>query len=130
MKFKSPQVNLYVESLDVSKEFYEKLGFKVTFTAEIAGKAVHHELVLDGFKLGIATKQSAREVHGLNPGENSGCEIVLWADDTDEAMQYLLQNGATVISEPHYFLDYRLRSGWVRDPDGNPIQIVSKTVEK
>jgi hypothetical protein len=92
IKFKSPQVNLFVESLEIARGFYEKLGFKVTFTAEIAGRTVHHELVLDGFNLGIATKESAWEVYGLNTGEELGCEIVLWTDDADEAMQYLLEN--------------------------------------
>ena len=125
MEFKTPQINLYVENLEASREFYEKLGFKLHFTAEIEDKAVHHELLLDGFTLGIATMESAREVHGLAPGKNSGCEIVLWTEDTDLAIQYLLENGATMLSKPHDFLDH-LRSGWVQDPDGNPIQIVCK----
>lgn len=125
MEFMTPQINLYVENLKVSKEFYEKLGFKVNFTAEIEGKAVHYELLLDGFKLGIATKQSTKEIHGLNPGKNTGCEIVFWVEDTDLAIQHLLENGAAMLSKPHDFLD-NLRSGWVQDPDGNPIQIVCK----
>ncbi|MFD1673773.1 VOC family protein [Alicyclobacillus fodiniaquatilis] len=130
MKFMTPQVNLYVDNLEVSRKFYEKIGFKVNFTAEIAGTAVHHELILDDFTLGIATKESARAVHGLNPGTNSGCEIVLWTDDTDTAMLHLLENGATMLSQPHDFLDGRLRSGWVQDPDGNPIQIVSRDAKR
>lgn len=81
--------------------------------------------MLDGFKLGIATKESTREIHGLTPGKNSGCEMVLWVEDTDLAIQYLLDNGAALLSKPHDFLD-NLRSGWVHDPDGNPIQIVCK----
>ncbi len=28
MNFSSPKINLYVESLEVSRYFYEKLGFK------------------------------------------------------------------------------------------------------
>jgi predicted lactoylglutathione lyase len=126
MKFQTPQVNLYVESLEVSKRFYENLGFKVTFTAEVEHRAVHHELVLDGFILGIATRDSGREIHGLNTGKNSGCEIVLWTDHVNEAIQYLVENGAKMLSEPHDFLDGKLRSGWVLDPDDNPIQIVSR----
>jgi predicted lactoylglutathione lyase len=125
MKFTSPQINLYVNNLDLSKAFYEKLGFTLTFTAEIEGKPVHYELVLDGFKLGIATKESTKEIHGLTPGENMGCEIVVWTEDTDSAIQYLVENGATILSNPHNFLD-NLRSGWVQDPDDNPIQIVCK----
>lgn len=125
MKFTSPQINLYVNNLDLSKAFYEKLGFTLTFTAEIEGKPVHYELVLDGFKLGIATKESTKEIHGLTPGENMGCENVVWTEDTDSAIQYLVENGATILSNPHNFLD-NLRPGWVQDPDGNPIQIVCK----
>lgn len=129
MEFRTPQVNLYVEDLEVSRRFYEKLGFQISFTAEIAGKLVHQELLLDGFHLGIATKESTNRMHGLRPGTNSGCEIVLWTDDTDAAIQYLLDNGAVILSEPHDFLDGRLRAGWVRDPDGNPIQIVCRKTE-
>ncbi|WP_442599894.1 VOC family protein [Neobacillus sp. D3-1R] len=130
MEFRTPQINLYVENLEVSKQFYEKLGFKLSFTAEIEGKEVHHELLLDGFNLGIATKDSLKEVHGVTPGKNAGCEIVLWTDDTDLAIQYLVENGATLVSEPHDFLDNKLRSAWVQDPDGNPIQIVCKRKEQ
>lgn len=125
MAFSSPQINLYVEDLEVSRNFYEKLGFEVTFTAEIKGQAVHHELLLDGFRMGIATKASAKDIHGLIPGKNTGCEIVLWTENTDAAMRDLLQNGATLLSETHDFLK-DLRAGWVQDPDGNPIQIVCK----
>ncbi|WP_027725047.1 VOC family protein [Tuberibacillus calidus] len=124
MKFMTPQINLYVENLDESRKFYEKLGFKLKFTAEIDGEATHHELVLDGFVLGIATKDSARKVHGLNPGKNEGCEIVLWTEDADLAIKYLSENGVTVVSQPHDFLN--LRAGYVQDPDGNPIHIVCK----
>jgi predicted lactoylglutathione lyase len=126
MKFNNPQVNLYVDNLEVSKQFYEKIGFKLSFTAEIEGKAVHHELLLDGFTLGIATKESVKEIHHISPGKNLGAEIVLWTEDTDLAIKFLLENGATMLSEPHDFLNNRLRAGWVQDPDGNPIQIVSK----
>ncbi len=126
MRFKTPQVNIYVENIDISRNFYESLGFKVNFTAEIGGKPVHHEMVLDGFTLGIATKESAREEHGLNPGKNSGSEIVLWTEDTDEGISFLLDRGSVLLSEPHDFLDGKLRVGWVMDPDGNPIQVVSR----
>lgn len=124
--FHSPQINLYVEDLDVSKKFYSKLGFAVTFEAIIEETVTHYEMKLDGFNLGIATKKSAKDVHGLNPGKNSGSELVLWVEDTDKAYDYLINLGGKGSSEPHDFLGH-LRSAWVEDPDGNPIQIVSKT---
>lgn len=126
MKFESPQVNLYVDDLEVSREFYENIGFVVNFTANIRGKHVHHEMLLDDFILGIASKESARLDHGLNPGKNRGSELVLWAENTDKSVEFLLKAGASMLSEPHDFLDGKLRVAWVQDPDGNPIQIVSK----
>lgn len=125
MEFSKPQMNLYVADLEKSRAFYEKLGFSLSFTAVIDGKQVHHELLLDGFTLGLAAQTSAREVHGLTPGKNMGCEIVLWTEDTDAAIGYLIENGAVMLSEPHDFLD-DLRAGWVVDPDGNPLQIVCR----
>ncbi len=125
IKFSSPQINLYVDDLEVSKHFYTKLGFTVTFQAIIDGVVTHYEMQLDGFKLGVATKKSAQEVHGLKPGKNSGSELVLWVEDTDKAYEYLISLGERPTSEPHNFLG-SLRSGWVEDPDGNPIEIVSK----
>lgn len=126
MMFKGPQINIYTSNLEAAKNFYEKLGFSISFTAVVDGTAVHHELVLDGFKLGVATRGSSMEIHGITAGDNSGCEIVFWTENTDLAIQYLIENGATLMSEAHNFLDNKLRSGWVRDLDGNPIQIVSK----
>ena len=126
MKFSNAHIIYYVEDLDESKTFYEALGFKVNFTAEIDGEAVHHEMLLDGFNLGIATKESAKEEHGLTPGPNSGCELVLWVEDTDLAIDYVIEQGATLLSPPHDFLDNKLRAGWVRDLNGNPIQLVCK----
>lgn len=130
MKFRTPQISLYVENLEVSREFYEMLGFKVQYEAKVHNELVHYEMMLDSFKLGIATKESASLMHGLKPGSNSGCEIVLWTEDTDGAVQFLRDRQVEVISEPHNFLDDTLRSGWVCDPDGNPIHIVSRNSNK
>lgn len=60
---------------------------------------------LDVFTLGIATKEYARHDHGLNPGKNNGSELVLWTDDTDGAVEFLLKIGAKGLSVPHDFLD-------------------------
>lgn len=126
MQFKGPQINYYVKNIEKSKEFYEKLGFILNFTAIIDGEIVHQEFVLDGFSLGIATHKSVEKEHGFTPGTNLGCELVLWVEDTDAAIEFCLENGATLLSPPHNFLDNRLRAGWIRDLDGNPIQLVSK----
>lgn len=85
------------------------------------------ELTLDGFTLGVATLEAAKEHHSLQPeGEGRWVEIVLWTEDTDAAVKTLVARGARLLSPPHDFLDGKLRAAWIADPDGNPIQLVQE----
>lgn len=123
--FRSPQINLYTADLPRSVAFYERLGFAETFRTPSEGTPIHVELALDGFTIGIADVESARRDHGLDVStEGNAMEIVVWNDDTDDAHRRLLSLGATSMSEPHDWLDGRLRIAWVADPDGNPVQLV------
>lgn len=125
--FNSPMINLYARDLPRAVAFYSSLGFEETFRTPAAGEPVHVELTLDGFKLGVAALNAARADHGLNPqGEGRWIEVVLWTDDTDAAVQALTQKGAPILSPAHDFLEGRLRSAWVADPDGNPVQLVQR----
>ena len=54
-------INLYSRDLPKAKAFYEQLGFKESFRTPAAGDPVHIELKLDGFSIGIATIEAARE---------------------------------------------------------------------
>jgi predicted enzyme related to lactoylglutathione lyase len=124
--FKSPMINLYSRDLARAMSFYADLGFAETFRTPASGPPDHVELELDGFRLGIATVEAAR-AHGLRPdGDGRWIEIVLWTDDTDGAVDALTAKGTLVLSPAHDFLDGRLRSAWIADPDGNPIQLVQQ----
>jgi predicted enzyme related to lactoylglutathione lyase len=119
-------INLYSRDLARAVSFYTEVGFVETFRTPASGPPEHVELELDGFKLGIATVEAARG-HGLRvEGDGRGIEIVLWTDDTDGAVSALTARGAPLLSPAHDFLDGRLRSAWVADPDGNPIQLVQQ----
>jgi catechol 2,3-dioxygenase-like lactoylglutathione lyase family enzyme len=125
--FKSPMINLYSRDLPRATAFYSMLGFAETFRTPASGEPAHIELALDGFTLGIATVEAARDHHGLRPeGEGRWIEIVLWTDDTDAAVSSLTAKGAPLLTPPHDFLDGKLRAAWVADPDGNPIQLVQR----
>jgi predicted enzyme related to lactoylglutathione lyase len=120
-------INPYSADLARAAAFYGALGFRETFRAPATGAPAHIELSLDGFTLGIATVEAAREHHGLSPkGEGRWIEIVLWTDDVDSAAAELAGRGAAVLSQPHDFLDGALRAAWVADPDGNPVQLVQR----
>jgi len=125
--FKSPMINLYSRDLARAAAFYSQLGFTETFRTPASGEPDHIELKLDGFTLGIATIEAARNTHGLRPeGEGRGIEIVVWTNDTDAALEALAAGGAPVLSPAHDFLGGRLRSAWIADPDGNPLQLVQR----
>ena len=119
-------INLYSRDLSQAAAFYSELGFVETFRTPASGEPVHMELTKDGFTLGIANMEAAKQ-HNLRPGgEGHWIEIVLWTDDTDAAVNALVAKGAPLLSPAHDFLDGKLRSAWVADPDGNPIQLVQR----
>ena len=125
--FRAPMINLYSRDLSRAVAFYLELAFVETFRTPASGEPVHIELTKDGFTVGIATIEAAKEIHGLRPGgEGRWIEIVLWTDDTDAALKALVAKGAPLLSPAHDFLDGKLRAAWVADPDGNPIQLVQR----
>ncbi len=125
--FSAPMINLYSRDLARAVAFYSELGFVETFRTPASGEPEHIQLKLDGFTLGIATIEAAREHHGLRPGgEAHWIEIVLWTDDTDAAVKALVAQGAPLLTPAHDFLEGRLRAAWIADPDGNPVQLVQR----
>jgi catechol 2,3-dioxygenase-like lactoylglutathione lyase family enzyme len=125
--FRAPMINLYSRDLSRALAFYSGLGFVETFRTPASGEPVHIELTLDGFTIGIATIEAAKEHHGLRPGgEGRWIEIVLWTDDTDAAVHALVAKGAPLLSPAHELLDGKLRAAWIADPDGNPVQLVQQ----
>ena len=124
--YSRPQINLYSEDVLRTVAFYQRLGFTETFRTPSVGSPIHVELVLDGFKLGIADVVSARRDHGLDvTTDGRSAEVCVWTTDTDAAYVDLLAHGATSMSEPHDWLA-DLRVAWVADPDGHPVELVQR----
>jgi len=126
--FRDPQVNFYVQDVEVSVRFYTRLfGFEETFRTPSTGQPEHVELRLGGLILGLASTASALNTHGLTTGGgNPRAEVCLFTDDVDGEYARLIELGAESLSSPHDFLDGRLRAAWVADPDGNPVEIVAQ----
>jgi catechol 2,3-dioxygenase-like lactoylglutathione lyase family enzyme len=121
--FQAPMINLYARDLSRAAAFYSGLGFSEVFRTPESGEPAHIELTKDGFTLGIATFEAAREQHNLRPGgEGHSIEIVLWTDDTDAAVNALVAKGAPLLSPAHTFsmgscAQRGSRSGWQPHPD-------------
>src|SRR2546428_9803340 len=125
--FRDPQVNFYVADIERSLRFYrDLLGFRETFRTPKDGTPEHVELKSGEFVLGLATIEVARRAHGIPAGTGAPqAEVVVWTDDVDWAHAELVTKGARPLSAPHDFAG-TLRAGWVTDPDGNPVQVVSR----
>lgn len=122
--FRTPQVVLFSENLPRAIAFYTRLGFAETFRVPLDGEPIHVDLTLDGYKIGIASVESTRDDHGLDPvPKGQRAAVILWTDDTAATFSELIAEGTPALASPHEWLG-RLLITWIADPDGNPIQIV------
>ncbi|HEX6989360.1 MAG TPA: VOC family protein [Bacillota bacterium] len=125
--FHEAQVNYYVQDVEGMAAFYqEHFGFVETFRFPREGAPLKIEVRLGEFVLGFGAVAAVRALHGLDvdPGRPRG-EIALWTDDVDRVHAELTARGVRCLSPPHNFVD-TLRAAWFEDPEGNPIQIVSR----
>ena len=124
VSFREPQIVLFTADLPRATAFYQRLGFREAFRTPAEGDPIHVDLVLDDYRIGLATVASTREDHGVD-AEAAGqrASVVLWTDDVPSALEELVAAGATPHSGPVPWLG-RLTIGWVLDPDGNPVQVV------
>jgi catechol 2,3-dioxygenase-like lactoylglutathione lyase family enzyme len=124
--FRSPQVILFSENVPRAVTFYTRLGFSETFRVPKEGEPIHVDLALDGYTIGIASVDSTRDDHGLNPvPKGQRAAVILWTDDTAKAFAELTSEGVPALASPHIWLG-NLLIAWISDPDGNPVQIVQR----
>ena len=123
-EFREPQVVLFSTDLTRSAEFYASLGFEEVFRTPVTGEPIHVDLVLDGYRIGIASVDSTRDDHGLDPvATGQRAAVVLWTEDVRSAYAELVAAGVPGLKEPQEWLG-RLLIAWLADPDRNPVQIV------
>ena len=122
--FREPHVVLFSTDLPRAVAFYQALGFEEVFRTPPTGQPIHVDLVLDAYRIGIATVESTRRDHGLDPvASGQRAAVVLWTDDVPLAYAELVATGVRGLREPAVWLG-RLLIAWLEDPDGNPVQIV------
>ncbi len=124
--FRTPQVVVFSDDVERLASFYVRLGFAETFRVPERGDPIHVDVALDGYPLGIASVDSTREDHGLQPlSEGRRAAVVLWTDDVRSGLSAVIEAGGTELAPPYEWLG-RLLIAWASDPDGNPVQVVQR----
>jgi catechol 2,3-dioxygenase-like lactoylglutathione lyase family enzyme len=120
------QVNLYADDPDRLATFYAGLGMAEGYRFPPTGPAHIVELRVDGFTLGLLSRQAMTDIARLPSPRVAGAqaEIVLWCDDADTAHAAAIAAGAPSLS-PCEDYNARLKGGWIADPEGNRVKFVS-----
>lgn len=124
--FQSPSVGLFTRDVPRLVRFYEGLGFRETYRNRKEGPPDHVEVRLEEFTIAISSVDAAVNVHGLSPHLGGRpIYILFWTNDVDSTYARLIGAGAPSLRPP---LDFRsdLRTAWVADPDGNPINLAQR----
>ncbi len=112
-------VSLAVKDIKASKEFYEKLGFKI-----IEGKIEENWLVLQNDKCTIGLFQGMfdKNILTFNPGWDKDCNTLESFTDVRDLQKQLKEKGLKLETEadesttgPASFV--------LVDPDGNPVLV-------
>ncbi|OFE13161.1 glyoxalase [Pseudohongiella acticola] len=117
MKLGCFSISLAVKDLQVSKAFYEKIGFHV-----YAGEASHGFLIMKNGDTNIGLFQGMFDKNMLtfNPGWNQSAEGLASFDDVRQLREQLKAQGLEIAQES-INADKGPGSFTVIDPDGNPI---------
>lgn len=116
-------VSLSVKDLQVSKEFYEKLGFKV-----FAGSMKHNYFIMKNGQtlIGLFHGMFENNMLTFNPGWDQEARTVAGFDSVQTIQKHLKENGIDLLTETD-----QDKSGpgsiMFLDPDGNTILIDQHT---
>ena len=118
---------VYTRDVPRAVAFYRgELGFEERYRWPAEGEPEFVVLRLERFELGVATASALQELLGRQMGDELRFELCLYADDVDAAVERLRARGVEVLREPAD-MPWGERMAYVADPDGNPIQLASRS---
>ena len=126
MKFLSVMPNLYAADVEASVAFYRGLlGGTETFRTPATGPAVHVELRIGDVIIAVSGRDEVAPQGLPEPSGGHPLELVVWCGSADDAVSELRAAGVPVVLEPSGHVSGH-RRGYVADPDGNWVVLVSK----
>lgn len=119
MKLGAFSISLAVKDLQVSKTFYEKMGFTV-----FAGEMERNYLIMknDNSLVGLFQGMFENNILTFNPGWDENAQTLDAFDDVRDIQKALKKNGVALTSEADETTSGPA-SFMVMDPDGNTILI-------
>ncbi|WP_420322962.1 VOC family protein [Flagellimonas sp.] len=119
MKLGAFSISLAVKDLEISKDFYEKLGFSV-----FAGNKEYNYLILKNGNalIGLFQGMFENNILTFNPGWNENAENLADFDDVREIQKHLKSHGVALVSEADENTSGP-GSFTLIDPDGNAILV-------
>lgn len=125
MTVESVMPNLYTADVARSVAFYrDVLGGVQTF-ATPADEPDHVELRLGAVVLAISSREAVVREGLPAPTAGHPLELVIWCDSVDKLVEAVRAAGLPVLVEPAPHAS-GLRRGYVEDPDGNWLALVSR----
>lgn len=126
MKFQYAYTRLHVKDCRACYEFYhDVLGLEATFASEIDR---YVELTDGKVKLTLLNQSQMKEYMGTKTEfsfktQSDRIALSFEVADVEEACQYLQGKGVKIISPPWNVIDWGMKLAYIRDPEGNLIEI-------
>ena len=126
MKFQYSYTRLHVKDCRACYKFYHDiLGLEATFASDIDS---YVELTDGKVKITLLNQKNIKSYLGTKTDfsfdRQSDCiALSFQVDDVEEACSYLKEQGVEIISPPWNVVDWGMKLAYVRDPEGNLIEL-------
>ena len=113
---------VYAHEVQPMVEFYEELGFSISFRIPEQGEAGYVTMVRDEAELAIVDAEWPARQTSLEMGTDPRFEMFVYVDDLEGTVDALRARGAPVLQEPAD-QPWGERTAYVTDPEGNPVSL-------
>jgi len=115
---------IYATDVQRLVQFYEELGFGVTFRLPEEGEAGYVTMCRDESELAVVDADWPQEQIGAALGTEPRFEMFVYVDDLEHTLDELRATGTQVIKEPE-LMPWGERLAYVADPEGNPVSLAA-----